>query len=80
MPQGRASSRCSGAQAAYLERQAYQQPAADPSDYPMNEDPMEARLAQLRALADLKAQGILTDAEFQQQKAAILGSYHPVEG
>jgi hypothetical protein len=54
-------------QQAYQE-QAYQQPAAAPS----SSDPMEARLAQLKSLADLKAQGILTDAEFEQQKAAIL--------
>ena len=29
---------------------------------------------QLRQLADLKAQGVLTEAEFQSQKARILGS------
>jgi hypothetical protein len=56
-------------QAAYTRQQAYQEPV----DYPPDADPMEARLAQLRTLADLKAQGILTDAEFEQQKAAILG-------
>ena len=50
------------------QQQAYQQPPAAPS----NSDPMEAKLAQLKSLADLKAQGILTDAEFEQQKAAIL--------
>jgi hypothetical protein len=50
------------------QQQAYQQPAAAPS----SSDPMEARLAQLKSLADLKAQGILTDAEFEEQKAAIL--------
>ncbi|MER5308407.1 SHOCT domain-containing protein [Streptomyces sp. NPDC002773] len=32
------------------------------------------RIAQLTALADLKAQGILTEAEFVQEKARILGS------
>jgi hypothetical protein len=31
-------------------------------------------LDQLRQLADLKAQGVLTDAEFQAQKSRILGS------
>ena len=30
--------------------------------------------AQLKDLADLKAQGILTDAEFEAQKAKILAS------
>jgi hypothetical protein len=46
-------------------QQEYQQepppPAADP-------------VSQLKDLADLKAQGILTDAEFEAQKARILGS------
>jgi Short C-terminal domain len=32
------------------------------------------RLAQLQQLADLKQQGILTDAEFEAEKARILGS------
>jgi hypothetical protein len=31
-------------------------------------------LDQLRQLADLKAQGVLTDAEFEAQKSRILGS------
>jgi Short C-terminal domain len=31
-------------------------------------------IAQLKDLADLKAQGVLTDAEFEAQKARILGS------
>ena len=31
-------------------------------------------VAQLKDLADLKAQGVLTDAEFEDQKARILGS------
>jgi hypothetical protein len=31
-------------------------------------------LAQLRQLADLRTQGILTDAEFETQKAKILAS------
>jgi hypothetical protein len=41
------------------------QPAAD-----AGRDPV----AQLKDLADLKAQGILTEAEFEAQKAKILGS------
>jgi hypothetical protein len=50
----------------YVQPQPVQQPvpaqvAADP-------------VAQLKDLADLKAQGILTDAEFEAQKARILGS------
>jgi hypothetical protein len=35
---------------------------------------MTARLAQLRDLGDLKAQGILTQAEFDALKSAILAS------
>jgi Short C-terminal domain len=31
-------------------------------------------VSQLKDLADLKAQGVLTDAEFEAQKAKILGS------
>lgn len=34
---------------------------------------MDDRLAQLERLSQLKAQGILTDAEFEQQKALVLG-------
>lgn len=36
--------------------------------------PAEDRLTRLEKLADLKAKGILTDAEFQAEKAKILGS------
>src|SRR6476661_4582209 len=35
---------------------------------------MSQKLAQLQQLADLRAQGILTDAEVEAQKAKILGS------
>jgi hypothetical protein len=54
------------AQPAYAQQTAAQQPAAAAS--------MEDKVNQLKQLADLKAQGILTDAEFEQQKAAILNS------
>ena len=37
-------------------------------------DDMSARLRQLQQLGSLKAQGILTDAEFEAQKLKILGS------
>ncbi len=60
-------------QQAYEQQQAYQQPAyQQPAAAPATSDPMDAKLAQLKSLADLKAQGILSDAEFEQQKAAIL--------
>jgi hypothetical protein len=35
---------------------------------------MSSKLAQLKELGELKAQGILSEAEFEQQKAKILGS------
>jgi len=47
------------------QQQQYAQPAPPPAAAP---DP----IAQLKDLADLKAQGILTDAEFEAQKARIL--------
>ena len=46
---------------------AQQAPAAPPA-----EDAMDNKLGQLKELADLKAQGVLTDAEFEAQKAKIL--------
>jgi Short C-terminal domain len=57
-------------QQAYAQQQQYAappppQPAAAPAP-----DPIE----QLKELAALKAQGILTDAEFEAQKAKILAS------
>jgi outer membrane protein OmpA-like peptidoglycan-associated protein len=58
-------------QQAYYGQQAqqpqYAQPAPPPPAAP---DP----IAQLQQLAELKSQGILTDAEFQAQKAKILAS------
>lgn len=54
-------------QAAYQEPQAQQQPAAAAKT-------MDDKLAQLATLGDLKTQGVLTDAEFEAQKAAILAS------
>jgi hypothetical protein len=35
---------------------------------------MDDKLAQLKQLGELRDQGILTDAEFEAQKAAVLGS------
>jgi uncharacterized Zn finger protein len=53
------------AQEQYEQQQQYAQPAPAPAPDP---------LAQLKELADLKAQGILTEAEFEAQKAKILAS------
>lgn len=52
----------------YEPQQAPQPPAAP--EPPSTED----KLAQLQTLAQLKAQGVLTDAEFEAQKARILNS------
>jgi hypothetical protein len=49
---------------AYAQQQAYQQQPAGGTD---------DTIAQLQQLADLKAQGVLSEAEFAAQKARILG-------
>ena len=50
-------------------QQQYQQPApAAPAA-----DSMDDKLAQLQRLGELKSQGVLTEAEFAQQKQRILG-------
>jgi hypothetical protein len=59
-------------QQAQYQQQAYQQPP--PAYQQPAGDPTEVRLARLQSLAELKAQGVLTEEEFQQQKAAILSS------
>jgi Short C-terminal domain len=55
------------------EEQAYQQQAyAEPAPAPA--DDMDAKLAQLKQLGELKTQGVLSDAEFEDQKRRILGT------
>lgn len=49
-----------------------QQYAAPPPPPPA--DPMQDKLDQLKQLGQLKDQGVLSDEEFQQQKAKILNS------
>jgi hypothetical protein len=51
----------------YYEQQAQQQAAAPPPA------PAKDITTQLKELADLHSQGILTDEEFSAQKAKILG-------
>jgi hypothetical protein len=61
-------------QQAYQE-QAYQEPpqaAAPPPAAPAADADMDAKLAQLKQLGELKEQGVLTDAEFEVQKDRIL--------
>jgi hypothetical protein len=53
------------------EQQAYEQQAYDA---PPPADDMDAKLAQLRELGELKSQGMLTEEEFAAQKRRILGS------
>jgi hypothetical protein len=55
--------------------QAYQQPvsAPPPAAAAPAEDDMEAKLAQLRQLGELKDSGVLSEAEFAEQKRRILG-------
>ena len=67
----RVSRRQAGRWAQQDEQQyAAQQQYAAPPPPPPAADP----IAQLKELAELKAQGILTDAEFDAQKAKILAS------
>jgi hypothetical protein len=57
------------------EAQAYQQQAyAEPEPAPAPADDMDAKLAQLKQLGELKTQGVLSDAEFDDQKRRILGT------
>ena len=53
----------------YYQQQAAQQAAAPP---PAPAAPAKDPVEQLKELAELKNQGILTDAEFEAQKAKIL--------
>jgi hypothetical protein len=56
-------------QQAYDQQQAYQQQAPPPAPAgPSTEDKLE----QLKQLGELKTAGVLTDAEFEAQKAKIL--------
>ena len=55
------------------EEQGYYQQEAPPAAAPA-EDDRDRQIAQLKELADLKAQGILTEEEFAAQKAQILGT------
>lgn len=56
------------------ERYAAEPPPPPPAPTPAPADPTESRVDQLRTLADLKAQGVLSDEEFAAEKARILNS------
>jgi hypothetical protein len=59
-------------QAQQYQQQQYAQQYAPPPQQAAA--PATDTVTQLKELADLKAQGILTDAEFEAQKAKILAS------
>ena len=56
------------------QQQAQQYPQQQPYPAAAPSGDMSDKLAQLQRLGELKAQGVLTDAEFEQQKARILAS------
>jgi len=57
------------AQQEQQQQPAYEQPPAAPAPAPA-----EDRVQQLKDLAGLKEQGVLTEAEFEAEKARILAS------
>ena len=68
----RVSRRQAGRWAAQDQARAAQQAAAAPQPAPAAAVSMDEKYAQLKQIAELKDQGILTDAEFEVQKAKIL--------
>lgn len=68
------SNRVSRRQAGRWAQQDQQQAYAQAQAPAPAEGGTDQRIAQLKELAELKAQGVLTDAEFEAQKARILGS------
>ncbi|MEE1815889.1 SHOCT domain-containing protein [Streptomyces sp. SP18ES09] len=66
-------------QGRWASQQGYQQqpaeppPAAAPVAASQPDESMESKLDQLKQLGDLKEQGVLTEAEFEEQKRRILG-------
>jgi Short C-terminal domain len=61
-------------QAQQYQQQQYAQQQQQYAPPPPAPAPATDTVTQLKELADLKAQGILTDAEFEAQKAKILAS------
>lgn len=61
------------AQQAYQEAPPQPVPAAPPPPPAPSADDMSARIDQLKQLGELKVQGVLTEAEFEEQKRRILG-------
>ncbi|HEY9377433.1 MAG TPA: SHOCT domain-containing protein [Jiangellaceae bacterium] len=60
---------------AYQQQQAYEQQPVYAAPAPAApRDDMDSKLAHLKELGQLREQGVLTDAEFEAQKSAILNS------
>jgi hypothetical protein len=58
---------------AYSEQQYQEQPPPPPAAAPAPEgDDMTAKLDQLKQLGELKANGVISEAEFEEQKRRIL--------
>jgi hypothetical protein len=71
----RVSRRQAGRWARQDQQQAYAQEPAEPAEpEPAAGGGMDDTLAQLKQLGELKSQGVLTEAEFQQQKSRILNA------
>ena len=61
----------------WAEQDSQQAPAQQPAAAeppPPAAPSMESKIAQLKELGDLKAQGVLTESEFEAQKKQILNS------
>ncbi|MEU0394604.1 SHOCT domain-containing protein [Streptomyces sp. NPDC006208] len=69
---GRVSRRQAGRWAQQDEQQQAQQSQAAPPPAPPADD-MSSKMDQLKQLGELKAQGVLTEEEFEAQKSKILG-------
>ncbi|MEU7034442.1 SHOCT domain-containing protein [Streptomyces sp. NPDC046237] len=54
-------------------QQSYQQEPPAPAPAPAGDD-MSTKIEQLKQLGELKAQGVLTESEFEAQKRALLGT------
>lgn len=54
------------------DQQQYEQQQPPPAPAPAQDD-MSSKLDQLKQLGELKDQGVITDAEFEEQKRKILG-------
>jgi hypothetical protein len=61
-------------QEAYEAQQSDEQQQVGQAPSDASADDMDAKLAQLKQLGELRSQGVLSDAEFEQQKSRILES------